>query len=160
MMTRMTAIACATMMLAAPFAQAQDAEKGEKLFKRCTSCHMIGDGAKNRTGPVLTEVVGRVAGTYEGYKYGKSIVAAGEAGLVWDEDNLFEYIADPRGFLKEYLNDPKAKAKMTFRLKKEDQRRDVIAYLATFSPEPEEVEEEIEAEVEDGTEAAEDVSSE
>lgn len=114
-------------------AQAQDAENGEKLFKKCAACHQVGDGAKNRVGPALTGVVGRVAGTAGGYKYSKSMLKAGEAGLVWTDDLLADYIADPGKFLKAYLDDPKAKAKMRFMLKKEDERRDVIAYLVTFS---------------------------
>ncbi len=114
-----------------------DAAKGEKIFKKCSSCHMIGDDAKNRVGPVLNGIVGRPAGTVPDYKYGKSIVAAGEAGLVWSEDELFEYLINPRNYLRARLEDKKAKSKMSFRLKKEDERADVIAYLKTFSPEAE-----------------------
>jgi cytochrome c len=123
----------AGIMLAQPV-QAQDAEHGEKVFRKCTSCHKLGDDAKNSVGPVLNGVIGRTAGTYEGYKYGKSLVAAGEAGLVWNEDLIAQYIADPKKFLKEYLNEDKVLAKMTFKLAKEQDRLDVIAYLKTFSP--------------------------
>jgi len=119
--------------LAAAGAQAQDAESGEKVFRNCKSCHMVGDGAKNRVGPILTGVVGRPAGSVEGFRYGDSMLAAGEAGLVWDEDRLFDYLASPKEFLRDYLDDDSARAKMTFRLKDEQDRRDVIAYLATFS---------------------------
>lgn len=122
----------ATMLLALP-APAQDAAKGEKIFKKCAACHAVGEDAKNRVGPVLTGVVGRVAGTYDGYKYGASMTAAGAAGLIWDEQTTFDYLADPKAFLRAYLNDTKAKAKMTFRLKTESDRQDVIAYLASFS---------------------------
>ncbi len=115
-------------------AQEGDAAAGEKIFKKCTACHKIGDDAKNGVGPVLNSVFGRTAGTFEGYKYGKSIIAAGEKGLVWDEEQIFGYIENPRQFLRDYLDDKKAKAKMTFRLKKEEDRRNVIAYLKTFSP--------------------------
>ncbi|MEM9330359.1 MAG: cytochrome c family protein [Pseudomonadota bacterium] len=112
-----------------------DAVKGEKTFKKCASCHMVGDGAKNKVGPVLNDVFGRSAGSVEDYKYGKSIIAAGEAGLVWNEEEMFEYLADPRKYLRAKLDDKKAKSKMSFRLKKEDERKDVIAYIRTFSPE-------------------------
>ena len=60
-----------------------DAEAGEKVFKRCKTCHQIGEGAKNRSGPVLTGIVGNAAGMAEGYKYSKALKAAGENGLVW-----------------------------------------------------------------------------
>ena len=120
-----------TATLAFP-ALAQDAAAGEELFRKCTACHQIGEGAENKVGPVLTNVVGRAAGSLEGYRYGKSMLAAGEAGLVWTEDNIFSYLADPKIFLREFLDDPRAKAKMTFRLKDEQDRRDVIAYLSSF----------------------------
>lgn len=114
-----------------------DAAKGEDVFKRCMSCHMVGDGARNKVGPVLNDVFGRTAGTYEDYKYGPSLVAAGEAGLVWDADEMFAYLADPRKYLREKLDDSKARSKMSFKLKGEEDRKDVIAYLKTFSSEPE-----------------------
>lgn len=112
-----------------------DADAGEKVFKKCSVCHKIGDGAKNAVGPVLTGVVGRTAGTYPDYKYGQSTKAAGEAGLVWDEEKIFDYLQDPKKFLRVFLDDKKAKSKMTFKLKKEEDRLNVIAYLKTFSPE-------------------------
>lgn len=115
-----------------------DAVKGEKVFKKCASCHMVGPEAKNKVGPALTDVMGRTAGTYADYKYGKSLVAAGEAGLVWTDEEVFEYLADPKKYLRAKLEDKKAKSKMSFKLKKEADRKDVIAYLKTFAPEPEE----------------------
>ncbi|MGE4609924.1 MAG: c-type cytochrome [Paracoccaceae bacterium] len=51
--------------------QAQDAAAGEQVFRKCKACHQIGDGAKNKAGPVLTTASGRIAGTFEGFKYGK-----------------------------------------------------------------------------------------
>ena len=114
-----------------------DAAKGEALFKKCSSCHMIGEGAKNRVGPVLTGVVGRTAGTFADYKYGKSIVEAGEAGLVWTEEELFDYLVNPKKYLRAKLENKKAKSKMSFRLKKEQERADIIAFLKTHSPEAE-----------------------
>jgi len=113
--------------------QAQNVAAGEKIFLKCASCHQVGNGAKNRVGPVLTDVFGATAGTFEGYKYGKSMLAAGETGLVWTEDNLFNYLFSPKDFLRAFLNDPKAQAKMAFRLKNEQDRRDVIAYLSSIT---------------------------
>lgn len=115
-----------------------DAAAGEKDFKKCKSCHTIASPEGEvifkggKTGPNLYGVVGRTAGTYEGFKYGKSIVDAGAAGLVWDADNLAAYIRDPKGFLKETTGDSKAKSKMTFKWGKPE---NIIAYLATFSAE-------------------------
>lgn len=122
-------VALVSLPAAAP---AQDAAAGKEVFRKCATCHQVSEGARNRTGPVLTGVVGRPAGSYEGYRYGASMTAAGEAGLVWTEERIFEYLANPSAFLRGYLDDPGARAKMTFRLTDESARRDVIAYLATF----------------------------
>ncbi|MEC7961758.1 MAG: cytochrome C [Pseudomonadota bacterium] len=133
--------------LAAPAFAEGDVAKGEKAFKKCKSCHMIkaDDGTMivkgGKTGPNLYGIVGKPLGSVEGYKYGKSIVAAGEAGIVWDEAGLAAYVADPKGYLKEVTGDSKAKSKMTFKLKKGGE--DVAAYLASLAPAP--AEEEAEA---------------
>lgn len=130
---RILALVTLAALTGAP-ALAQDAGHGEKIFKKCKACHMIGPKAKNRVGPVLTGVLGRPAGSYEGYHYGESMTLAARGGLIWTEDTLLEWLAGPTDFLRKTLDDPKAKAKMSFHLKKEQDRRDVIAYLATFSP--------------------------
>lgn len=111
---------------------AGDAALGEQVFRKCRSCHKIGEDAKNASGPVLNEVIGRVAGTFPDFKYGDDLVAAGAAGLVWDETNVQDYIADPRAFLRTFLDDPSARAKMSFKLRKEEDRDNIAAYLATL----------------------------
>ena len=83
-----------------------------------------------KTGPNLYGVIGRQAGTYEDFKYGPSIVEAGEGGLVWDTENMVPYLEDPKKFLAEQLGG-NATSKMTFKLRKGGE--DVAAYLATFS---------------------------
>lgn len=118
---------------AASSAVAGDVAKGESVFKKCASCHMVGDGAKNKVGPVLTNVMGAQMGTVEDYKYGDSLVALGETGAVWTEEEMFEYLADPRKYLRAKLDDKKAKSKMAFKLRKEEDRKDVIAYLSSLS---------------------------
>ena len=83
----------ATMLISAcltvPALAEADLKKGEKVFKKCMACHQIGEDAKNRVGPILTGVIGRIAGSVEGYKYGKHTKEAGEAGLVWTEEEIF-----------------------------------------------------------------------
>lgn len=120
-------------------AQAQDAAAGEQIFKKCMACHRIGEGAKNLIGPALTGVVGRTAGTAEGFSYSPLNKSAGEAGLVWTADNIIAYLPDPNAFLKGFL-ESKGQAdkatgstKMTFKLASDDERKNVVAYLQTFS---------------------------
>lgn len=118
---------------------AGSAENGADVFKKCRACHMVGEGARTLVGPAQNNLIGRKAGTVEGYAYSPLNKAAGEAGLVWTEQTIFEYLADPNAFLKKFLTD-KGKAdqatgstKMAFKLSDEQDRRDVIAYLKTFS---------------------------
>jgi len=128
------ALAVATAALAlAPAANAGDAAKGAKVFKKCKACHKVGDKAKNSIGPILNNVIGRTAGTEAGYKYSKSMKAAGAAGLVWDEAKITDYLENPTAYLRKVLDDPKAKAKMGFKTKKLADRENVAAYVATFS---------------------------
>ncbi len=110
-----------------------DAVAGEKTFKKCKACHKLGENAKNSTGPVLNNIIGRTAGSFKGFKYGKAMKKVGEKGLVWSEKEIFDYILNPRKYLRNYLGEKKAKAKMKFKLKKEVERRNVIAFLKTFS---------------------------
>jgi cytochrome c len=120
-------------------AQQGDAENGRKVFGKCMTCHRVGEGAKNLVGPVLTGVIGRQAGTVEGFAYSPLNKASGENGLVWTEDQLFAYLANPNAFLKKFLTDKgkpqlaTGSTKMVFNLPNETERRDVIAFLKTFS---------------------------
>ena len=118
-----------------------DPVKGEKIFKKCSICHTIEPDKKKPLGPNLLGVTGRQAGTAD-FKYSDAMIAAGEKGLVWDQENIAEYVADPRAFLREYLDDEKARTKMSFKLKKEQDRKDVAAYLESLSEDPESLSEE------------------
>lgn len=111
----------------------QDIAAGEKVFRKCASCHKVGEGAKNGVGPVLNNLFGRPAGSYSGYKYSKTLREANKAGLIWDPENVSAYISDPKAFMQGFLNDPKARPRMAFKLGDAQDRKDVIAYLQQFS---------------------------
>lgn len=118
-----------------------DAEAGEKVFRKCKSCHMIQDDEGNdiqkggRTGPNLYGIYNRVAGSVEDYRYGDSLVETGEAGLAWNEEDFAGYVADPKKFLASYLDTNRAKSKMSYRLRDEEDAKDVWAYLVSVGPE-------------------------
>ena len=102
-------------------AQAQDAEAGKKVFAKCMACHDA-KAEKNKVGPHLVGVIGRTAGTVEGFKYSPAMVEAGKGGLVWTEENIHEYLENPKDFIKGN--------KMAFPgLKKDDEINNVIAYI-------------------------------
>jgi cytochrome c len=103
---------------------AQDVAAGEKVFAKCKICHQVGEGARNLIGPELNGIVGRKAGSVEGYSYTE---ANKNSGITWDDATL-----------KEYLKNPKAKmpgTKMIFAgLPKDEEIDNVIAYLKQFGP--------------------------
>lgn len=111
---------------------AADAVAGQKAFKLCTACHKIGPDAKNSVGPQLNGIFGRAAGSAEGYKYSKHLRAAGEKGLVWDAAELDKWLTDPKTYLRTYLDDKKARSKMVTRVKNDEKRANIIAYLESL----------------------------
>ena len=127
--------AISALLLATPALAEGDAEAGKKAFNKCKACHTVVSASDEvivkggKTGPNLYGIIGRTAGTEEGYKYGDSLVLAGENGLVWDEATFVEYTTDPKKFLQTYLDNPKAKSKMTFKLRKGGE--DIYAFLAS-----------------------------
>lgn len=118
-----------------------DADAGAKVFAKCQTCHVVADaegnvlaGRNSKTGPNLYGLPGRVAGTYDGFNYGESIVAMGAGGYAWDEEGFVAYVANPVGFLREKTGDKSAKSKMSFKLPKEEDARNVYAFIASLSP--------------------------
>ena len=79
---------------AASGALAQDADAGKTSFNKCLACHAVGEGAKNKVGPVLNGIDGRKSGSIEGYSYSD---ANKNSGITWNKDVFLEYIKDPKG---------------------------------------------------------------
>jgi cytochrome c len=78
-------------------------------------------------GPHLNDVVGRQAGTGEGFNYSRAMVEAGENGLIWTPETLSPFLESPREHVPG--------TKMAFGgVKDEAERANIIAYLLTFSP--------------------------
>jgi cytochrome c len=111
-------------MLALPtVALAQDADAGKKVFNKCTPCHNIGPGAKNKVGPELNGLFGRPAGSVEGFNYSDAMK---NSGITWDEATFKEYITDPKKRIPGN--------KMVFPgIKDELDRDDLAAYVASFN---------------------------
>ncbi len=107
---------------------AADAEKGAKSFRsKCASCHTIDDGGPNGTGPNLHDVVGRVIASHEGFGYSAPMQAHQADYPAWSYEALNEFLENPKGAV--------SGTAMAFAgLRKEPERMDVIAYLASVNP--------------------------
>lgn len=109
-------------------AQAEDGDvaRGEALFGQCKTCHEIGEGAKNKVGPHLDGIMGRTAGTVDGFKYSEAMKKAGADGLAWDADAIAAYLEKPRDFIPGN--------RMSYRGMPDVQdRADLVAWLAKAS---------------------------
>lgn len=122
---RVFGIAAALLLGSVALASAQDLAAGETSFKKCLPCHAIGDGAKNKVGPVLNGLDGRQAGTIPGFSYSE---ANKNSGIVWNEASFREYIKDPRGKIPG--------TKMIFPgIKNDTEITNLWAYMAQFDSE-------------------------
>lgn len=112
------ALAVLALLLATPSAFAADPEEGKKVFRKCQACHDA-EQPKNKVGPHLVGIIGRPAGQVEGFKYSDAMK---NSGITWTEENIAQYLKEPKDFIKGN--------KMAFvGLKKDDEVADVIAYL-------------------------------
>lgn len=113
-------LASVSVATASTTVSAADAANGEKLFKRCATCHTLTPGGR-KIGPSLYGVFGRTSGTLDGFRYSNAMQ---EAAIVWSEETIDAYIANPR----EYVPGNR----MAFPgLRNPEERADVIAYLKT-----------------------------
>jgi cytochrome c len=103
-----------------------DVASGEKIFKKCAACHSIDKGGKNKIGPALYNVVGRVVGGLEDYKYSKTLASYGKQ---WTFEELNGFLKKPASYLKG--------TKMSYAgLRKEKDRASIIKYLNQKSDNP------------------------
>ncbi len=143
-----TAIAAAALFTTPVFAQdvdltaTGDAAAGEAAFRQCQSCHVVENaegevlaGRAAKTGPNLYGVVGRTAGVYEDFRYSDLMIAAGEAGMIYDEANFVPYVMDPTEHLREVTGDARGRGKMAYKVRSNDDAVNLYAFLAQFSEE-------------------------
>lgn len=95
-----------------------DAAAGKRVFAQCRTCHVTDPGV-NRTGPSLAGIMGRVAGSVDGFNYSP---ANKDSGITWTEEQMYVYLENPQRTIP--------KTKMIFAGLPDAQRRaDIIAYL-------------------------------
>ena len=117
--------ASAIVMAASGVLAAGNIAKGKKIAKKCTACHTLNEGGKNRLGPNLFDILDKPAGAVKGYKYSKAMSAS---GIIWDGATFTEFVAKPKKVIKG--------TKMSFAgIKKATQRADLLAYFETLRSE-------------------------
>lgn len=127
---RYFAVFCFSILAALPFiagTQAADVENGKIVFKRCAACHNA-DKPDNRIGPTLQGILGRRAGSLEGYRYSPAMTNAGKNGLIWNRDTLINYLHNPQAMVK-------GTRMASIRLNNDSDVDDLIEYLKSVLPE-------------------------
>lgn len=135
----------AIIMLGAMAAGAQaydagDPAKGKNLVRdKCIVCHQVNRQSGGETGPPLIGIIGRPAGAAKGYGSSDLSKAAGEAGLVWTEESIAQFLFDPKRYVSNFL----ARAgkadratdnfKMPLSYKNKEENRHIAAYLRSLS---------------------------
>lgn len=103
-------------------ALAQDVAAGKAAFNKCVACHAVGEGVRNKVGPVLNGLDGRKSGTVEGFSYTE---ANRSSGIVWNKDQFLDYIRDPKAKIPG--------TRMVFAgIRKESEAADLWAFLAQY----------------------------
>ena len=99
---------------------------GEKVFKKCSACHLVAKGGKNKIGPALYGIVGKASAVSEGYSYSKAMKAYGKN---WSFEELNGFLIKPQAHIKG--------TKMAFAgLRKERDRASVILFMNSKSSSP------------------------
>ncbi|MEO5829908.1 MAG: c-type cytochrome [Rhodanobacter sp.] len=73
-------------------AAAKSPQAGARVFAACGACHTRTPGAPHKFGPNLHNLIGRKAGTAEGFAYSPALR---DSGIVWNAQTLDEYLAAP-----------------------------------------------------------------
>ena len=105
---------------------AADIDKGAKVFKKCSQCHVVEKDGANKIGPALWNIVNKDIGAKEDFKYSKAMA---EFEGDWTYEQLNGYLLNPKKYVEG--------TKMAFAgLKKDTDRANVILYLRSFSDNP------------------------
>jgi len=101
-------------------------DDAKKVWKKCTACHSIKKGGKNKIGPALYNVLGRNVAALDNYKYSKALAAYGKT---WTFEEMNEFLKKPQAYIKG--------TKMAFAgLKKEKDRASILLFMNQNSDNP------------------------
>lgn len=107
------------------WAQAGDVAAGQRVYNQCRACHTAAQGGRHGVGPNLFGIVGRAAGSIEGFRYSANMREIATEGATWTEERLRAYIANPKSVVP--------RGSMSFPgIRNETQVNDLMAYLASL----------------------------
>jgi len=106
-----------------------DVGAGERVARRCASCHTFEEGGRDGTGPHLWDVMGRAVAEVSGFNYSQAMEEYAEGGTEWGFQNMYDYLENPRGYVPGTA--------MSFAgLRDQQDRANIIAYMRTLSNDP------------------------
>jgi len=100
------------------------AQEPAAALAKCAACHGMGPGAQNKNGPSLNGIAGKPVAGAVGFTYSEAFQAARASGLLWTDENLDKYLADPINFLPG--------SRMAWAVKDGATRAAIITYLKTL----------------------------
>ena len=101
-------------------------EKGEKIFKKCASCHNNKKDSKSKIGPNLWNLINRQKASVSGFTYSKAL---SDYGGKWTFEELNLFLYKPKEYIPE--------TKMNFAgLNNVEDRANLILWLRQHSDNP------------------------
>ncbi|MEO1040176.1 MAG: cytochrome c family protein [Pseudomonadota bacterium] len=109
---------------------AADLSAGERVVRRCVSCHTLGEGGADGTGPHMWGVMGRAVAAVDGFNYSSAMQDYSEdSSVVWGYQNMYDYLENPRRYVPGTA--------MSFAgLRNQEDRINIIAFLRTLDRNP------------------------
>ena len=138
-MRNLPLVALFTALALPAFAQGDVAAGEEQFNRQCVAFHVVRNGAGDvlagrsaKSGPNLYGLAGGPVGAQDGFRYGDSILEVAATGAVWDEESFVAYVQDPTEWLRTTLDDRRARSKMAYKVRDEQQAADIYAYIASL----------------------------
>ncbi len=106
-----------------------DISAGERVSRRCASCHTFDEGGANMTGPAMWDVMGRAVAAIDEYGYSSAMEDYAEGGVVWGFENMYAYLERPSAYVPGTA--------MSFAgLRDQEDRINLLAYMRSLSANP------------------------